>query len=427
MSAPKFLGQGQSPTTVLDGDVTIGLKNAIRLLENTIGYTSLNWDYFFVTCSAAGGLNMTVHGIVHDMTVKAGMEAAMGAGAVVRFITSGEISDFDIKKIEEIKPTIILLTGGVDYGEREGILRNAQKLALLDVNTDIIFAGNRVLKPQIEEIFNYSGKKVIFTENVYPNIDELNILPTKKKIYETFEKNIVKAPGMEKIQDYSTHPIVPTPLSVMDITEMISNELSDVLVIDVGGATTDIHSVTEGDKKYLEILINPEPRSKRTVEGDLGVYINQKNILDRMTSEEIKLIDSLSRESLADEIYPLTEDKVKYINYLSYKAIQIALDRHAGNVKYEYLGSGRIAFCEGKDLTKIKHVIGTGGVLSKLMTTDSFIKDIFRKKRPEKLLPNANNVRYFRDKNYIMFSLGMLSQFFPLQTMSLFYQNIISE
>ena len=52
------------------------------------------------------------------------------------------------------------------------------------------------------------------------------------------------------------------------------------MVQDVGGATTDLHSVTEGSEEISRILVSPEPKAKRTVEGDLGVYINMRNIVD---------------------------------------------------------------------------------------------------------------------------------------------------
>ena len=79
----------------------------------------------FAASSAAGGLKMTVHGLVHDMTAKAGKEAALGAGAVIRLVTAGILTNHELKKIAEIKPNIILLAGGVDYGESRTVVANA--------------------------------------------------------------------------------------------------------------------------------------------------------------------------------------------------------------------------------------------------------------------------------------------------------------
>ena len=62
--------QGKSYTTVLAGDVTLGLKMAIADIESQIN-KKLKWNRMLATSSAAGGLKITVHGLVEDMTVKA--------------------------------------------------------------------------------------------------------------------------------------------------------------------------------------------------------------------------------------------------------------------------------------------------------------------------------------------------------------------
>lgn len=90
---PNFIGQGQAPTTVLDGDVTKGVEKAIGDLENNLSVDDLNWEEMLATSSAAGGLKMTVHGLVYDMTVKAAEDAALGAGAVIKMVTAGRLKD----------------------------------------------------------------------------------------------------------------------------------------------------------------------------------------------------------------------------------------------------------------------------------------------------------------------------------------------
>jgi hypothetical protein len=116
---PKFIGQGQSPTTVLEGDVTEGLRSAIDDLKTSLGVGELVWNEFFAASSAAGGLRMSVHGLVYDMTVRAAKEAALGAGGIVNFVTAGKLKAADVEKLREIRPSMILVAGGVDYGERE--------------------------------------------------------------------------------------------------------------------------------------------------------------------------------------------------------------------------------------------------------------------------------------------------------------------
>jgi phosphoribosylformylglycinamidine (FGAM) synthase-like amidotransferase family enzyme len=71
---------------------------------------------------------MSVHGLVHDMTVKAAREAALGAGANLKLVTSGKMSDFDLHKLQTEDINIILVAGGVDFGDKEIALYNVSKI-----------------------------------------------------------------------------------------------------------------------------------------------------------------------------------------------------------------------------------------------------------------------------------------------------------
>ena len=113
-SCPEFIGQGQAPTSVLNGDVTIGLREAIDNLKNNLNASEISWDDMLATSSAAGGLRMTVHGLVYDMTARAAKEAALGAGAIIKMVTAGRIRRTDLAKIKELNPNKILLAGGFD-------------------------------------------------------------------------------------------------------------------------------------------------------------------------------------------------------------------------------------------------------------------------------------------------------------------------
>mgnify|MGYP001221501832 FL=1 len=297
-TAPVFIGQGQAPTSVIEGDVNIGLKGAITNFKESLGIVDLEYNELIATSSAAGGLKMTVHGLVYDMTVRAAKEAALGAGANIKFITSGRLRKLDLKKIEEIKPNIILIAGGVDYGERETALYNSQLIANLNLDIPVIYAGNIENHDEIKEIFKDTKTELYIVENVYPEIDQLNVEPTRKIIQQVFEKHIIHAPGMTKIREMVTGNIVPTPGAVMKASELLYDNIGDLVTIDVGGATTDVHSVTEGSEEINRMLISPEPKAKRTVEGDLGVYVNAKNIIEGMGEDDLIRKLGVSKEKL---------------------------------------------------------------------------------------------------------------------------------
>lgn len=416
-NCPIFIGQGQAPTSVREGDVNIGLRAAIKDLSERLSVDNLEYDELMSTSSAAGGLKMTVHGLVYDMTVRAAKEAALGAGANLHIITAGKMRRSDINKLKEIKPNIILIAGGVDYGERETALYNAELIRELNLDIPIIYAGNKENQEEIREIFKDTKMKLYITENVYPKIDQLNIEPTRKIIQEVFEEHIIYAPGMGKVREMVKGPIIPTPGAVMLAAKLLKEEIGDVLVLDVGGATTDVHSVTEGSDEINRILVSPEPISKRTVEGDLGVYVNLNNIVERIGLNNLASRLNIDSEKLKNLVenhkpIPISDIEKSFIEELTFEAVITAVKRHAGRLRDLYGPSGKKTIAEGKDLSNVKYVVGTGGALTRLPNRIEIMKRIPLNNKGNELLPNKD-VKILVDNNYIMASLGVLSEKYP--------------
>ncbi|MBN2795580.1 MAG: glutamate mutase L [Clostridia bacterium] len=413
---PEFVGQGQAPTSVTEGDVNIGLNNAILSLKENLGVDQVTYEKMLATSSAAGGLKMTVHGLVYDMTAKAAKEAALGAGANIHLITAGKLRRTDLKKIEEVQPNIILIAGGVDYGERETAIENAEKIAAMPFKVPVIYAGNVENHEEIKIIFaDYKKEDMLYiVENVYPKIDLLNVEPARKVIQDVFEEHIIHAPGMEHIRDLVTGPIIPTPGAVMEASKLLKKDIGDLMTVDVGGATTDIHSVTEGSEEVNNHLLAPEPVAKRTVEGDLGVYVNMRNIVDMITKEKLAEDMSKSVEHIIELIdhhlpIPKTEAQIKFVERLTKEAVEVSSKRHAGGYRNLFAGGGKKTFAEGKDLTAIKYIIGTGGALTRLPDRVALLKQVALCNNGTKLLPTTE-AEILIDNDYIMASLGVLSK-----------------
>ena len=413
---PVFLGQGQAPTSVKEGDVNIGLQAAIEDMKKNLHIENEKLEYtnMLATSSAAGGLRMTVHGLVYDMTVKAAKEAALGAGANIHLITAGKFSKVDMIKLDRIKPNIILIAGGVDYGERETALYNSELIAASDLNIPVIYAGNIAVADDVKLIFeSYSKEKNLhIVPNVYPKIDILNIEPTREVIQDIFEKHITEAKGMEKIREMVNGSIIPTPGAVMKASKILKDEIGDLVTIDVGGATTDIHSVTEGTEKVNKILVEPEPVAKRTVEGDLGVFINKRNIVDIIKTEKLEKELNMTPEDIekftnSDIAIPETEEHKRFIERLTNEAVIVSINRHAGGYR-TYFGGKSDTLAFGKDLTAVKWIVGTGGALTRLTAREEILNSISQFNRADKLLPTAE-AKILIDNDYIMASLGVLS------------------
>lgn len=411
---PKFLGQGQAPTSVREGDVNIGLQAAMDDMKKNLQIEELEYRHMLATSSAAGGLRMTVHGLVYDMTVKAAREAALGAGANIHMVTSGKLTKVDMIKLNKIQPNIILIAGGVDYGEKETALYNSEVIAASDLDVPVIYGGNTAVVEDIKLIFESYGKEknLHIVPNVYPKIDVLNIEPTREVIQDVFEKHITEAKGMEKIRSLVNGPIIPTPGAVMNASKILKDVIGDLVTIDVGGATTDIHSVTEGTEKVKKILIEPEPVAKRTVEGDLGVFVNKKNVAEMIKIEklakeldmDIKEVENYIESDIA---IPVTEKHKRFIERLTKEAVIVSINRHAGGYR-TYFGGKSKTLAFGKDLTGVKWIVGTGGALTRLPARVEILKEIGIQSKGDKLLPTPE-ARILIDNDYIMASLGVLA------------------
>ena len=332
---PLFLGQGQATTTVLEGDVRVGLMNAINALKEKLGISELRYDDLLASSSAAGGLKMCVHGLVYDMTVHAAKAAALGAGAIVRQTTAGKLAQADLDEQRAIKPNLILLAGGTDGGERETALYNAELLAKEGTGAPVLYAGNVQNQSAIKAVFERVGVLCYLAENVYPRLDTLNIEPVRKQIHAAFERHIVSAPGMEHIREMVTGAILPTPGAVMEAAMLLYEEIGDLLVIDIGGATTDVHSVTNGSDEIARLLTTPEPFNKRTVEGDLGLFINAHHLVEQIG--EVKLSRELDLDIAAVmrdyKPIPVSPEQFRLTQRLCLEAGLIAISRHAGRLR----------------------------------------------------------------------------------------------
>lgn len=413
---PIFWGQGQAPTSVLEGDVRVGLQGAIDDLCAKKGIEELEYDEMLATSSAAGGLKMTVHGLVYDMTAKAAKEAALGAGGIIHFVTAGKLRRTDLKKIQEIQPNLILIAGGVDYGERDTAIDNAEKIRSLGLKTPVIYAGNIENQEEMELIFDEeSGQKLYNVENVYPKIDDLNVEPCRKVIQEAFEDHITNAPGMEHVRDMVNGPIIPTPGAVMECTKLLYDCIGPLCVLDIGGATTDVHSVCTESDQVARIMISPEPKAKRTVEGDLGLYVNRYKVIESIGEENFqKLCDKAGIDPEKTlETYvaiPKTEDEFKLVEILAEEACMKAVERHAGQIRYIYGPSGRSSVAEGKDLTPVQYIVGTGGAMTRLPHREEIMGRICEYDETGTRLFPTSHAQVLVDNDYIMASLGVLSK-----------------
>jgi len=425
-------------TTVAE-DITIGYTNALEALYNKIG-ERIQFDKIISCSSAAGGLKMAAIGLVKELTVEAAKRVCLGAGARVDLVLSHHINKREVQSIIDNKIDIILLAGGTDGGNSECVLYNAKMLGEAKITIPIIYAGNKSCIDEIEEIFKQYNLNGYFCENVMPQINVLNIPSARDKIREIFLKNIIVAKGIKKIESVIDKVILPTPEAVLKACDLLSKGylreqgFGELVCVDIGGATTDMYSMSTASAKRSDVVIKglEEPYAKRTVEGDLGMRYSALGVLKALSNEEIILINQDENIDLEKEL-TFRNDNVDVVFDDEYQikvdhiqagiCVDKAMARHVGKMEEVYTPMGLVYNQTGKDLTKIECVIGTGGVLvnskepKKILTKVLGNKKTYLELRPE-------NPKYLLDKDYILASMGLLSEIDPLLALKIMKKHI---
>lgn len=422
-----LLGSGQGPSTVAS-DVTIGMQAALGDLEERLGRLP-DFRYRLASSSAAGGLKMVTVGLVKELTSEAARFAALGAGARLVDTFAYQLSKRDMASIIGHKPDIILLAGGTDGGNSEVILHNAEILAGSKLACPIIVAGNRSAADDAEVILADAGKDVRVTGNVMPALGTLDIEPARAAIRDVFIARIVNAKGLDRAHEYFDELLMPTPAAVFEAAKLLSDGphgrggLGPLLVVDIGGATTDVYSVADGDPTEGRILQQglPEPFAKRTVEGDLGMRHNAGEIIEAAGQDAVAAlagantpdIDTFLERIAADvERLPESEEERAFDAALAQCAIRIAVTRHAGTVEIVHTLNGPVAAQRGKDLSPVATVIGTGGALVYGRNPSSILSGcVYCEDEPGSLRPR--NPALLVDKNYLLYAAGLLAEVEP--------------
>jgi hypothetical protein len=223
-------------------------------------------------------------------------------------------------------------------------------------------------------------------------------------IHDAFEEHITRAPGMERIGEVVNGRILPTPGAVLIASERLAQALGDLVVVDVGGATTDVHSVTDGSPEIAAIQTEPEPHSKRTVEGDLGTFVSARHVAEMLGAGE--------RPKVLPPALPVTPEEIHAALSLAHFAAVTAVQRHAGRLVHLYTPTGRQTVARGRDLTACRLVVGTGGALTRLPGGETILADVRAKNGGERLLP-PKDAHVALDSDYIFACCGALLAHFP--------------
>lgn len=434
-----ILGTAKDHTTV-ETNIMEGYEKALAKLNASLQGKDINYLKRLACSSAAGGLKMIAIGLVPELTAEAAKRAALGAGARVLKVLDHDITRRDIADMEKLLPDMILLAGGTDGGNKDCIIHNAGMLAAHGVTVPVVVAGNKSALDAVEDIFNEKGIFYRETDNVMPRLNVLHVEPAREKIREIFMERITDAKGMHVARDMISGILMPTPAAVLKAAELLSagtdleDGIGDLVVVDIGGATTDVHSIADGEPTQPGITLKglEEPFAKRTVEGDLGMRYSALSLWEASGTRKIRkyLQDDRNIEEgcrhLAQhvDLLPETPEAVAFDEALAKVAVEISLERHVGTIETLYTPMGVLFSQTGKDLTQVNCLIGTGGVLVESQNAAEILKaGLFDAENPVLLKPNKP--RLMLDQQYIFSAMGLLAQDFPDKALRIMKKTII--
>jgi uncharacterized protein (TIGR01319 family) len=442
LRAGEVIGRSQAASTV-NTDVREGLVQALALLHKRhalfdrrpAGLDVLKDQVVFAASSAAGGLRMAVIGLVPGLTVEAANTAALGAGAKVVGSWSFKLEEKALADIEAHRPDMVLLTGGADGGDSATIVHNARLLARSGLPVPIVVAGNQAAAVEVCDLLRCGGKEIRRASNVMPRSGHLAAESAREEIRKLFMERITRAKGLDGISGL-VPVILPTPMAVLEgaiLGAQGSDEekgWGDLVVVDVGGATTDVHSIGYGKPQGPNIVERglPEPFAKRTVEGDLGIRFNAGTLLGRVGLEEFEkgfraaFPDfAVSRNELATYIEDIAQETSRVPRedwqsgvdaQLARIAVDLAVERHVGKKERIIAREGEAWVHYGKDLSETPTLIGTGGVFihnrhaSYILSSSAGGNDRMQVLRPKK-------PKVFVDAGYLLYAVGLLSRSYP--------------
>lgn len=392
----------QAPT--LTADLDRGFSQVADMLLTGASGPS-EWQVI-ASSSAAGGLRLFVVGLEASLTVEAGKRAAISAGA--RVVGSMCAADLHAARAEDViaaQADIVLLTGGSSGGDRAAIIAGAEVLNGIAPGLPVVVAGNEDAYDELRPLLS-SRPVVRFLPNVMPAIGELRPGPVQDAVREIFAEHVMGAGRFSSGSVLARSVRMPTPAAVLAGVSVLArlgavhSWLARPVVVDVGGATTDVHSVLEDG-------------TSRSVEGDLGLRENADSVVTTaqgagLTSGGDEELDGAARLRRAHRSYlPANPVQARTDLRLAELACAVALERHAGVLSYQRQPTGGVLRATGRDLRAATCFIGTGGIFAHAAEGYRALRSALETARERGALV-PKNPTVITDKRYLIWAIGLL-------------------
>ena len=414
----ELIGVASHRTTLPDsegsGDVLDGL-DACReeLADSHPGVT----DAEVLACSSAGGgLRIAVVGSEELVTAEAGRRVALSCGGWVVAVLSRASVDALYQELgASTRPDVVLLTGGTDGGDEDGILLGARRIAASVWHGPVVVAGNAAARQQVLTMLG--DLPVVLADNVVPRIGVLEPEPARRAIREMFLAHVIGGKHLSRRADFTAMVRGATPDLVLTGVEVLAAETrgDGVVVVDIGGATTDVHSVVRLDPEDAGLsreVVASTPVT-RTVEGDLGMRWSAVSTWEAGRDAGLLGEDTHAaavRRTGDPSFLPTTDTERRHDEQLASAAATLAVRRHVGRSRVVVGPDGRVVERSGKDLREVALLVGSGGVLRHAGSAGvARILDGSTGTSPEGWqLPE--HPRVVVDRDYVLAAVGLLSE-----------------
>ncbi|MCK5833224.1 glutamate mutase L [bacterium] len=467
----RLVVRGEAPTTVEAPfeDVTMGVLNAVTEVSELanrelVGKDEMiirpssgekGTDIYISTSSAGGGLQMMVAGVVRSMTAKSAENAALGAGAIVMDVIASNdkrLPHEQIERIRQLRPDMILLSGGINGGTVTHVVELAELIGAADpkprlgigYHLPVIYAGNKDARDNVSGIL---AEKVDLriVDNIRPTLEEENLKPAREMIHNLFMEHVMaQAPGYKKLMSWSDAPIMPTPGAVGLIMKRVADEEGiQVLGVDIGGATTDVFSVFKNPSydihKDENEIDNPKTIFNRTVSANLGMSYSISNVFKEtgianimrwvpFKMDEVVLRNQVKNKMIRPTTIPQAMETLIFEQAVAREALRLAFIQHknfATTLKgvqkkrtisetFEQTDSDTLVDLMGLDI-----LIGSGGVLSHAPKRNQAAMLMLDAFQPQGITMLAV------DSIFMMPQLGVLSTIHPKAATEVFHNDCL--
>lgn len=409
----RLAGAGEAPTSI-GTDLMEGYGEALAAALSSAGAGAGAIGHRLAVSSAGGGLRVAAVGLVADLTAAAARQAALNAGARVEAVLSGELGEEELDRLQAARPEIVLFAGGTDGGQAELVLENARRLGERGVGGHAVVACNAEVAEEVAAALRTAGTEAVVAGNVMPELGRLEVESAREAILRVFLDHVIGGKGLSASPEFERMVRLPTPEAVFEATCL----LDDVVVLDVGGATTDVHSSRSAEVAApgIEDPLLPPPLALRTVEGDLGLRAGAEGVLaaeggwigTEAGGDAAAIRQGVSIRSEIPNWLPEDAREEKLEALLAIACGTQALRRHCGTMLLARGERGPPTLVrDGPDLREVALLLGTGGVFAHREDGEAILRRVLERRAPRSLAPQEPAVRV--DRTYVLAAAGLLA------------------